>query len=509
MNEQAGFSSRVRDNLREQLSKALPSVDRAGLAQDWQSVYVPQAHLRALSPRSMVVEGMRGSGKSFWTSVLASQDMRSNLINENLDGQFRDEMSAITQTHVIALDQTSSHALFPNPPTLNGLLMREGITPELIWQVALLRLFPIDPQLGMPLSADKFDPWTPVMKWAQANAGRVARAVDLLDEELSAGGQASLVVIDALDRVSGEFHLVTQMTSGLLRVMVQLRFAKALHLKAFLREDILSRAGPSVVDGSKILNNKASLEWTQVDLYGLLCHTLLQYSGAGTVRSTFEKMTKTKVQSRNGVYSSASIREGTSQEMFWITLVGDYMGRTATKGHSYPYMFNHLADGKGRVAPRTFLAAAAFAIYNTQESYADKQHVIHHEAIRDGVRHASDSRRRELEEEYKWVSPALQAIKDAGKTVPIDLKELQQTWGMKNGQVIAAIEKLRGTALLPWQEQTPPEDKVRLLHETMEQIGVIKIRQRQGVERVELPDIYRLAYRIGRPGGIATQQKRI
>jgi hypothetical protein len=388
------------------------------------------------------------------------------------------------------------------------LLGREGVTPELIWQVALLRLFPVDVRLGMPVSADKFDPWTPVMEWARANAGRVARAIDLLDEELSGAKQASLVVIDALDRVSGEFHLVTQMTSGLLRVMVQLRFAKALHLKAFLREDILSRAGPSVVDGSKILNNKASLEWAQADLYGLLCHTLLQHSGAGTVRSVFERVTKIKVQSRNGVYTSASIRDGASQEKFWIALVGDYMGRTATKGHSYPYMFNHLADGKGRVAPRTFLAAAAYAIDNSQKSYADKPYVIHHEAIRDGVRHASDSRRRELEEEYKWVSPALQAIKDAGKTVPIGLKELQQAWGAKNGQVIAEIEKLRGTALLPWQEQAPLPDQVRLLHETMEQIGVIKIRPRQGIERVELPDIYRLAYRIGRPGGIATQQKR-
>ena len=37
--------------------------------------------------------------------------------------------------------------------------------------------------------------------------------------------------------------------------MLNLRFAKGLRLKAFIREDVLARAGTSVVDGSKLLDH--------------------------------------------------------------------------------------------------------------------------------------------------------------------------------------------------------------------------------------------------------------
>jgi hypothetical protein len=506
MSEPATFNQRTRDNLRQQLSKALPVEYPSGGPQDWASVYIPSSHLRALSPRSMVVEGMRGSGKSFWTSVLSDQALRGNLMHEHLDAEFHEEMNAIVQTKEIALDKSGTP--FPKPQLLTNLLAIPNISPELIWQVALLRLFPIDPELGMPSSSDKFDAWTAVMQWAGQHAGRVATAVDLLDDELHQSQQATLVVIDALDRVSGQFELVTQMTAGLLRVMVQLRFAKALRLKVFLREDILSRAGPSVIDGSKILNNSARLEWSQGDLYGLLGHTWLQHQQASTVRSQFERLTRTKVQQINDAYTSISLRDEVSQETFWIALIGDYMGRSATTGHTYPYMYNHLADAKGRVAPRTFLAAAAYAVDQTQKAYADKLHVIHHEAIRDGVRYASESRTRELEEDYRWIRPALTAIKEAGYTVPIDLNELQKVWRAKNANTLLDIEKMRETALLPWPDNSSAQEQIRLLYETLEQIGVTKIRLRHGVERVDLPDIYRLSYKIGRHGGIPTHQKK-
>jgi len=515
MSESAIFNQRTRDNLRQQLGKALPIEHRSGGPQDWSSVYIPNSHLRALSPRSMVVEGMRGSGKSFWTDVLTNQEWRGKLMRAHLDGQFQEEMNAIVQTKKIALDDTRDESFddtrdesFPNPQLLAQLLTLPNVSPELIWQVALLRLFPADPELGMPSSSDKFDAWTSVMHWAGQQAGRIATAVDLLDDELDQSQQTTLVVIDALDRVANQFELVTDMTAGLLRVMVQLRFAKALRLKAFLREDILSRAGPSVIDGSKILNNSARLEWSQSDLYSLLCHTSLQHQQASTVRSQFERITRTKVQQINGVYSSAILRDEVSLEAFWVALVGDYMGRSATKGHAYPYMYNHLADAKGRVAPRTFLNAAAYAVARTQEAYADKPHVIDHEAIRDGVRDASEKRTKELQEDYQWIAPALTAVKEAGHTVPIDLHELQKVWRAKNASTLLTIEKMRDTALLPWPDNASAQEQIRLLYETLEQIGVTKIRLRQSVERVDLPDIYRLSYKIGRHGGISTQQKK-
>ena len=38
--------------------------------------YVPPTHARALDPEATLVEGMRGAGKSFWWSLLASTEHR-------------------------------------------------------------------------------------------------------------------------------------------------------------------------------------------------------------------------------------------------------------------------------------------------------------------------------------------------------------------------------------------------------------------------------------------------
>lgn len=90
------------------------------------------------------------------------------------------------------------------------------------------------------------------------NAGRVARALELLDARFIKNKETALVVFDALDRVSHELTEVSRITAGLLRVMLNLRFAKGLRLKAFIREDVLAQAGASVVDGSKLLNSKVT-----------------------------------------------------------------------------------------------------------------------------------------------------------------------------------------------------------------------------------------------------------
>ena len=64
----ANFLTKVkRDTLRTELQSALENIATDGATQHWGDVYVPTSHLQALSPSRMVVEGMRGSGKSFWT----------------------------------------------------------------------------------------------------------------------------------------------------------------------------------------------------------------------------------------------------------------------------------------------------------------------------------------------------------------------------------------------------------------------------------------------------------
>ena len=363
----------------------------------------------------------------------------------------------------------------------------------------------MDPLLSMPQSTDTYDLWQAPIAWAGQNPGRIARALDLLDQRLVSANQAALVMFDALDRVSHDLGEVSSITAGLLRVMLNLRFAKGLRLKAFIREDVLARAGASVVDGSKLLNNKVKLQWTQADLYGLAFYRIAQHSS--TFRTQFERIAKAAWKSNAGRFQCEAADEPATQKLLWRALVGDYMGKAATKGHSYPYIFNHLSDGLGRVAPRTFLTALHAAIDSACTQYPEKPHVIHHEAIKDGVREASTARVTELHEEYQWIDPALRCIKDQQKTVPIDKSDLEKIWLKNDATVLQTIDAMRDRALIPWRSGASNSEKIEHLRTTLEQIGIIKSRLKDGGERIELPDIYRLAYRIGRHGGIPTQKK--
>ncbi|MCW5257463.1 hypothetical protein D5038_14155 [Verminephrobacter aporrectodeae subsp. tuberculatae] len=347
------------------------------------------------------------------------------------------------------------------------------------------------------------------MAWAGQHPDRIARALDLLDERLTLSNKTTLVVFDALDRVSNELTQVSEMTAGLLRVMLQLRFAKGLRLKAFIREDILAQAGPSVMDGSKLLNNKVTLHWTEADLYGLAFYRIAQHSDE--FRTFFSSVVGISWKSSGDYYGrydcDDSADEPEKQGKLWRALVGDYMGKTATKGHSYRYIHNHLSDGLGRVAPRTFLTALRAALESASAHYPDKPHVIHHEAIKDGVRDASTARVTELHEEYQWIAPALQCIKDQERVVPIDKEELEKIWLQNEPSVLQKIESMRDKALVPWKNGAPTPERMERLLATLEQIGIVKSGQKNGNERIELPDIYRLAYKIGRHGGISTQRK--
>ena len=498
------FTARQRSDLRAQLHKALQSIQTDGTTDNWSDVFVPTSHLQALNPERMVVEGMRGAGKSFWTGVLANPGLLKALSSQPLGTDLKDALHSLKYSYAIALDNPAK-SNFPSTSDLPGLLALPGVTPEIIWCTAILILFELDPSLGMPKSTDPYDLWTTPIAWAGKNAGRVARALELLDARLIKNNETALVVFDALDRVSHELTEVSRITAGLLRVMLNLRFAKGLRLKAFIREDVLAQAGASVVDGSKLLNSKVTLQWSQADLYGLSFYRIAQHSPA--FRTHFSRLVGSSWSLVNDRYQSDAAEDPEKQKILWRALVGDYMGNAATKGHSYPYIYNHLSDGLGRVAPRTFLTALRGALESAIRQYTERPHIIYHDAIKDGVRDASTARVIELRDEYKWIDPALGCIKEQQKTVPIDKLELEKIWRKNNSSVLETIEAMRDRALIPWRAGASDSERIEQLRATLEQIGIVKSRQKDGTERIELPDIYRLAYKIGRHGGIPTHKK--
>ena len=92
----------------------------------------------------------------------------------------------------------------------------------------------------------------------------------------------------------------------------------------------------------------------------------------------------------------------------------------------------------------------------------------------------------------------------------MDWLALKALWRSAKPSVTSQIEDKHreNNALIPWDEKFGPDEKIAALRDTMESIGVLQVRQRSGQDRIDLPDIYRLAYKIGRAGGIAVNRKK-
>lgn len=491
---------------RSAFSKAMGDLRPDTPPESWKDVFVPPSHYKALTPKTMLVEGMRGAGKSFWTKVLHDPILRKALSHSNTDIWLRDELQQISDCKALLWDKTSSQDL-PNQISVSRWLSEPDFEPMLFWAAVVLGQFEIDPQLGMPIE-DLYDPWSQKIQWAQENPERIIRALKALDKQFTASNQIVLVVIDGLDRVSNQFAHTQSLMRGLFQLLLEFRYAKGLRFKVFVREDIISNTGATVSDASKIINEKVTLDWTQQDLFGLAFHFIAQKESLFQRR--FAEISKTTGKFTGERWEHPNLLNKETQEDFWIWLAGPYMGNAATKGHTYSWIFKHLADGKGRISPRTFLLAVSYSLSATQSNYSGHDLIIHHEAIRDGVRKASEARVDELDNEYFWVRRAIEIIKTKGRTVPIDWSELRQIWlshkAMEN-DTISLIEKEQKNALIPWQADSDWETKANFLRDTMSNIGVLQLRERQGVLRIDLPDIFRLAYKVGRNGGIAVHKK--
>lgn len=494
---------------RENFAKAMEDLRGDTEPQDWSDVFIPAGHYKALHPQTMLVEGMRGAGKSFWTKVLSDPSLRRNLADSTTEPWLQSELGKLTDCRAILWDatQTNDQLRRPDPVTVSHWLRDANFEPKIFWALIVLLQFPVDPGLGLP-TEDPFDPWKSRMAWAQENPARVSNALHLLDQKFVANGDMTLIVIDGLDRVSTRFADTQKLMRGLFQLLLDFRYAKGLRFKVFVREDILTSTAATVSDASKLMNEKVPLVWSQEDLFGLAFHYLAQKSLP--FRTRHAAITGISWKRIHSKWENPMLLDKGLQEQFWIWLASPYMGTTPTKGHTYSWIGKHLADGKARISPRTFLAAIKEALAESVKSHSTHPYILHHESIREGVRVASANRVQELDNEYVWVRSAIQAIKAAGRTVPMDGAALQALWRAGKPSVISQIENRQSesNALIPWDETTGLDEKIVALRDTMESIGVLQIRQRSGIDRVDLPDIYRLAYKIGRAGGIAVNRKK-
>jgi hypothetical protein len=451
-------------------------------------VFVPKQHPKALSIDSSVVVGMRGAGKSFWTAVLATDAHRrfvAKLVGQPLLGDVKTRVG-------FGLDDTNTQ--FPGAEVIARLL-KDGQEPIHIWFAVVIRhaLDVLKEKSQMP------NDWGSAVEWISNNAEAADDILTKCDAELKSKDQTLLVLFDAFDRLSTNWDDVRSLTRDALRLCLRCRSRRSIRLKFFLRPDLEEDAEIwEFADSSKLRHSKVELSWKSADLYALVVTHLLNSGEFGErYRLWATKTFGVSWKSTEDVFvlPDEMSSDEALQEII-EALTDEFMGRDRKRGYTYTWIPTHLADAVGRITPRSYLLAFKRAAEKTAERFSEHSKALHYLAIHDGVIAASDIRVREINEDYPWVQPLLEAAR--GLVVPSSQKELTQYWTPDSLKRLVTASKKK---LPPRRYSTDPlrKGKPDALLDDLVELAIV---YRTHDHRLNVPDIFRVGFGIKRKGGV-------
>jgi len=306
------------------------------------------------------------------------------------------------------------------------------------------------------------------------------------------------VVFDALDRLGRSWQQIRERTKALLQVALAMRTYRAIKPKMFLRVDQAEDRGiASFPDASKLLSAGArvDLTWERRDLFGLL-YTLIANDSEAS--ATFGDL----VRFATGIALGDVHRQGLPRSLkdvedhqasVFVQLAGPYMGANVSKGRTYTWLHKHLADAYERVSPRTFLEAVRHAA--TYRGAADSRLVVSPVGLRAGIQAASELRLQQLKEEYGWIETVIEPLAD--QQVPCKESDLFDRWVAVDTP--AAISIPAGDYLEPIEFSEGDTNRPVAILRALLRIGVA---ERRADGRINIPDIYRVAAKMLRKGGV-------
>lgn len=475
------FSSSIHE-IRKGLISSIPD---SGNAPEPRFLYTPVSHGQALDPLTTIVCGIRGAGKSTWTKALSNPDYRG-IIEEALPRASLTPNWSV-KTAFNEDDHTANH---PNAEIIDDLLGK-GSKPRDIWMSVIgHQLKP-----GMVPGST----WKARADWVSENLEMFYQAIDAIEAEQTGSDQFVMLVFDALDRCSTTWQGRRSMLKALFQIALQFRSRKRLRLKLFVRPDMLT--DPEVgdfPDFSKLQANRSDLTWSRSDLFGLLWQYLANAASQSGMmfRDGISKITGAvwhPVGTTFLVDSKLRTSDDTQRKIF-DALAGKWMGSNAKRGFPFTWLPNHLADSKGQVSPRSFLAALREA---AKVSLPDGwQHPLHHEGIKQGVTSASKIRVDEITEDFSWVSDFMLPLRDANLLIPCERHTLIDAWAARGLLQEDSIRERSRSAKQSPRRLTP------------DGLGVIEDLSDLGLfsslpdNRLQMPDVYRVAFGLGRKGGI-------
>ena len=474
-----------RDVARQAIAN-LPEGTSYGETPTLKQVYLLPSHAKALDVNVPLVTGMRGAGKTFWWSALQEPEVRQ------LVGRFA-ALSTLNERTEVRLGFGMRPAIdeYPSKDVLHQ-LMSQGVEPRLIWRTVQARqLAPYDHPIR------KQSCWPDRTAYVELEPEAVERLFQTGDEGFDQRDTHFLLLFDALDRCADDWKVMSRAIRGLLQAALDWRSYRRLRVKAFLRSDQVDENEiADFPDASKVLASRVELSWPRNELYGLLWHYLANGQNGEAFQTFLDPASRwpsVEVGGQHVATVPRPLREDRQREKFH-GMAGPWMGRGPKRGFPYTWIPNHLGDTEGRVSPRSFLKALRMAAEDTADQYPDHDKALHFESIKRGVQEASRTRVAELREDYPWVDKALRSL--AGKVVPCEFAEIEAHWHAE-GVLERLAEDVDQNAV-----KLPPSRIDRGANGVREDLESLRVFWRAHDGRVNIPDVFRVGYGLGRRGGV-------
>jgi hypothetical protein len=463
----------------------------------WAEVFTPNDHQGALDPDRAVVVGDRGTGKSFWSSVLIDQDIR-NLVAKQYPRLRLDSVEGR-----LGFSDAEMRADHPGRAEIATITGNEHQAEDL-WRAVLLKFSPFPP-VGIP---ERSAGWKPVVDWVIADPGRRNAEFRALDQALTKAGKTYVLVFDALDVIANQWGGIRAQLEGLIKLALNVRALQSVRIKLFIRPDMADdRRLWEVGDASKLRHREVHLAWRRRDLYGLLW-TLLANSpedpenkGGVAFRQYCAETFDARFEYQDDSWRPPPklVEDEDCQQEVFRALAGEYMGAGPTKGDTYKWVTNHLSDAAGFAAPRSFLLAMKEGAAKTKS----QETVLDESGIESGARSASKVRVEELSEDYRWMDTVLKAME--GLVVPLTEQDLVARW--KQRKTLAALKGLadnedRDRRFIPPGEVLVTDDENDAYSKLIEQLKRLKIFFELSDGRINMPDLFRLQVNVKRKGGM-------
>jgi hypothetical protein len=440
-------------------------------------LYAPAAHANALDPARPLVVGNRGVGKSVWSGVLADEKTRDAI------APYYPRLKLNQFTVKLGFHEDAGRIegdIAPSPRVLASLLS-QGVSPEDIWTAVLLRAVAADAHLSIP------ERLTDTVTWVAANVEDAEAALRTADTHFRENKLQFLLVFDALDRLGNTWETIRPLSVGILRLTLGMSGYRAMKAKVFMRTDQSKDEQLfHFPDASKMLAARIDLAWHATELYGLLFSMLDRSNHAGV---SFKRIVRSALGSGR---NADNIEEPDQQMAVFKLLAGEYMGTDRRRGRTYTWLIDHLADAFHETTPRSFLITIQRAA-NTRNRPVGI--VIDHYGIREGVQQASEVRVNQLQEDYPWIRTVLEHLE--GLEVPCTPNIFVGRW--RDRKTIDSINQIESDRPGPIELEQAGIDREVALLGALKNIGVVEERS---ADRINMPDIFRVAAKIKRRGGV-------